>query len=43
MFEGTDSVLNNESRESITTAKKSMLKLVKLQSLVARCFKMRKV
>ena len=41
MFEGTDSVLNNERAK--LTAKKGMLKLVKLQSLVARCFKMRKI
>jgi hypothetical protein len=29
--------------KSITTARKSMLKLVKLQSLVAKCCKMRKI
>jgi hypothetical protein len=32
-----------KKKKSITTARKSMLKLVKLQSLAAKCCKMRKI
>ena len=44
MILAMDSILIWERRtKSITTARKSMLKLVKLQSLVAKCCKMRKI
>jgi hypothetical protein len=36
-------LISTRRRKSITTARKSMLKLVKLQSLAAKCCKMRKI